>query len=79
MNIVSLSVDLMAPSIKNINKLLYVPTGCGEQNLITIVPRMIILEYLAKSNRLTSSMKDRLIRSVKRGKYMFLLCIPQGK
>lgn len=57
----------MSPSIKAINKLLYMPTGCGEQNLITVVPRIIILDYLSRSNRLTSELRNQLIGGLRNG------------
>ncbi|XP_054716193.1 CD109 antigen-like [Uloborus diversus] len=63
--VVSACVDLMAPSINSIHKLLYMPHGCGEQNLITIVPQIIILDYLA--NRVTSAIKERAIAGLRSG------------
>ncbi|KFM80556.1 CD109 antigen, partial [Stegodyphus mimosarum] len=65
--ILSASGDLMGPCIKFINKLLYMPTGCGEQNLVTVVPRIIALDYLSKTNRLTAAMKDKLISDLRYG------------
>lgn len=58
----------MGPSIKNLDKLLYMPSGCGEQNLVTIVPRVIALEYLARSNRLTENIKAKAIANLRKGK-----------
>lgn len=57
----------MGPSIKNLDKLLYMPSGCGEQNLVTIVPRVIALEYLAKSNRLTENVRAKAIANLRKG------------
>ena len=57
----------MGPSIKNLDKLLYMPSGCGEQNLVTIVPRVIALEYLAKSNRLTEAIRAKAIANLRKG------------
>lgn len=57
----------MGPSIKNLDKLLYMPSGCGEQNLVTIVPRVIALEYLAKSNRLTENIRAKAIANLRKG------------
>ncbi|XP_035230525.1 CD109 antigen-like, partial [Stegodyphus dumicola] len=63
--VLSASGDLMGPCIKFINKLLYMPTGCGEQNLMTVVPRIIALDYLLKTNSLTAAMKDKLISDLR--------------
>ncbi|KAG8176848.1 hypothetical protein JTE90_001987 [Oedothorax gibbosus] len=57
----------MAPSIKAIHKLLYMPNGCGEQNLITVVPRITIMDYLSRSNRLTSELSNQLIGGLRNG------------
>ncbi|XP_071036540.1 thioester-containing protein 1 allele R1 [Parasteatoda tepidariorum] len=65
--VLAATADLMTPSMKSINKLLYMPTGCGEQNLITIIPHIIILDYLSQSNRLTSDKKDQLISDLRLG------------
>ncbi|GFT73842.1 CD109 antigen [Nephila pilipes] len=65
--LLSASVDLMGPSIKAIDKLLYMPAGCGEQNLITVVPRIIIMEYLSKTNRLSPALRNQLIGGLRNG------------
>lgn len=57
----------MGPSIKNLDKLLYMPSGCGEQNLATIVPRVIALEYLSKSNKLPESVRAKAIANLRKG------------
>lgn len=41
--------NLLAPVYKNIGKLLAVPTGCGEQNMIKVVPNILLLDFLTAS------------------------------
>ncbi|XP_055932294.1 CD109 antigen-like isoform X3 [Argiope bruennichi] len=65
--LLSASVDFMGPSINSIDKLLYMPTGCGEQNLITVVPRIIVMEYLSKTNRLSPAIRNQLIAGLRNG------------
>merc|ERR1719317_1745382 len=36
----------MAPALSNLEKLVQVPYGCGEQNMISVVPNIYLLEYL---------------------------------
>jgi len=36
----------MAPAIANLEKMLKVPYGCGEQNMITSAPNVYVLDYL---------------------------------
>lgn len=38
--------DLLGPSLNNLNRLVTKPYGCGEQNMITLVPNIYLLDYL---------------------------------
>lgn len=38
--------DLLGGTIKNLNKLIRLPSGCGEQNMLNFVPNIVILRYL---------------------------------
>ena len=38
--------DVMGPTLKNLDKLLKLPFGCGEQNMINFAPNLYILDYL---------------------------------
>merc|ERR1712088_627462 len=38
--------DIMAPTLSNLEKLLQQPTGCGEQNMMGMVPNIYLLKYL---------------------------------
>ncbi|XP_061393294.1 thioester-containing protein 1 allele R1-like [Musca vetustissima] len=38
--------DILGPTIKNIDKLVRMPYGCGEQNMINFVPNILVLQYL---------------------------------
>lgn len=38
--------DLLSGTIKNLNKLIRLPSGCGEQNMLNFVPNIVILRYL---------------------------------
>ncbi|XP_023305796.2 CD109 antigen-like isoform X4 [Lucilia cuprina] len=38
--------DILGPTIKNIDKLVRKPYGCGEQNMVNFVPNILILHYL---------------------------------
>jgi len=43
---VSVVGDLMGSAMKNLDKLLQMPSGCGEQNMLSFVPDLVILDYL---------------------------------
>ncbi|CAD6999792.1 unnamed protein product [Ceratitis capitata] len=43
--------DLLGPTLKNLDKLVRMPYGCGEQNMVNFVPNILVLRYLeATSN-----------------------------
>ena len=39
----------MGPSINNLDSLLRMPFGCGEQNMLLFVPNIVVTEYLRVS------------------------------
>ena len=39
--------DVMAPALENVGSLVSLPTGCGEQNMVGLVPNIYLLDYLA--------------------------------
>ncbi|XP_070508206.1 CD109 antigen-like [Chironomus tepperi] len=50
----SLIGDILGPTLDNLDKLIQMPYGCGEQNMLFFVPDIIVLDYLTSANRLTS-------------------------
>ena len=51
--------DLMGPSVNGLDRLVQVPYGCGEQNMITMAPNVAVISYLNAARRLTSELKQR--------------------
>ena len=49
----SLSVigDVMGAAMSNIDSLLAMPYGCGEQNMVNFVPNIFIMRYLQATGR----------------------------
>lgn len=45
--------DLLGGTIKNLQKLIRLPYGCGEQNMLNFVPNIVVLNYLKNTNQLT--------------------------
>ena len=43
---VYLTGDIMAPALENLGNLVRLPTGCGEQNMVGLVPNIYLLQYL---------------------------------
>lgn len=38
--------DILGPSIPNLQNLIKMPSGCGEQNMLNFVPNIVVIEYL---------------------------------
>ncbi|XP_043935083.1 alpha-2-macroglobulin-like [Protopterus annectens] len=51
--------DIMGTAMQNIEMLLQVPYGCGEQNLVSFAVDVTVLRYLKATNRLTNQAKQQ--------------------
>uniref|UniRef100_A0A3B5LAV3 Alpha-2-macroglobulin bait region domain-containing protein n=1 Tax=Xiphophorus couchianus TaxID=32473 RepID=A0A3B5LAV3_9TELE len=51
--------DILGRALQNLDGLLQMPYGCGEQNMALLAPNIYILEYLEKSNQLTPAIKEK--------------------
>merc|ERR1719158_2035596 len=48
---VYLTGDIMGPALENVGNLVRLPTGCGEQNMVGLVPNIYLLDYLRGVNK----------------------------
>ncbi|XP_072310553.1 alpha-2-macroglobulin isoform X2 [Eucyclogobius newberryi] len=64
---VSVLGDLMGRAMKNLDKLLAMPYGCGEQNMVLFAPNIFILNYLKSTNQLTKDILDRATQFLQSG------------
>ena len=46
--------DLMGPALDDIESLLKMPYGCGEQNVLNFAPNIFIMQYLKSVDAVTS-------------------------
>ncbi|XP_034490951.1 CD109 antigen isoform X4 [Drosophila innubila] len=51
--------DLLGPTIKNLDNLVRMPYGCGEQNMVNFVPNILVVKYLEVTNRKMPSVVSR--------------------
>ncbi|MEE6485822.1 hypothetical protein FKM82_014427 [Ascaphus truei] len=51
--------DIMASALNNVESLLVMSSGCGEQNMVRFAPNIFILQYLEMSNQLTPQFKQK--------------------
>jgi len=59
--------DPVGPAINNLEDLLYFPKGCGEQNLDSLVPALILLDYLKEVGRSGPGIEERAKKAMELG------------
>ncbi|XP_071825339.1 C3 and PZP-like alpha-2-macroglobulin domain-containing protein 8 isoform X2 [Apostichopus japonicus] len=50
--------DVMGPTLTNLQKLIRLPFGCGEQNMIHFAPNIYVMSYLERTGQLTPEIKS---------------------
>uniref|UniRef100_A0A3P9BYT9 Alpha-2-macroglobulin n=1 Tax=Maylandia zebra TaxID=106582 RepID=A0A3P9BYT9_9CICH len=56
---VSVLGDILARALKNLDGLLQMPYGCGEQNMALLAPNIYILHYLKGTQQLTAAIMEK--------------------
>lgn len=56
--------DLLGPSVNNLERLVKVPFGCGEQNMISLAPNVYVMSYKTAVGQLSGELKSRLLRNM---------------
>lgn len=64
---ISVIGDILGPGMNNIDDLLQMPYGCGEQNMLNFVPNIVVLEYLTRAGRLTPQIKNKALKHIESG------------
>ncbi|MEE6485568.1 hypothetical protein FKM82_014327 [Ascaphus truei] len=59
--------DILGHAVNNPESLIQMPTGCGEQNLATLMPIPFVLKYLNCTGQLTAAIKDRAVGFMSNG------------
>lgn len=59
--------DIMGTALQNLHRLLAMPYGCGEQNMVLFAPNIFILQYLEKTHQLTNEIKSKAIKFLESG------------
>uniref|UniRef100_A0AAQ6IIX1 Uncharacterized protein n=1 Tax=Anabas testudineus TaxID=64144 RepID=A0AAQ6IIX1_ANATE len=67
LTVASRAGDLMGRAMKNLHKLLAMPYGCGEQNMVLFAPNIFILNYLKSTGQLTLEIQDKATRFLESG------------
>ncbi|XP_077555844.1 pregnancy zone protein-like isoform X10 [Haemaphysalis longicornis] len=64
---VSVTGDIMGPAIKNLDSLVQVPTGCGEQNMVKFTPNVYVLDYLKATGKNLEDIERKAVNNLKTG------------
>ncbi|KAG8551452.1 hypothetical protein GDO81_004118 [Engystomops pustulosus] len=64
---ITLQGDLMGTAMQNLDRLLAMPYGCGEQNMVLFVPNIFILQYLEKTHQLNSEIQSKAKKFLESG------------
>ncbi|TDG38402.1 hypothetical protein AWZ03_015176, partial [Drosophila navojoa] len=59
--------DLLGPVIKNLERLLHLPSGCAEQTMSKLVPNYLVYDYLKYMKKLTPELEHRIKRNLEQG------------
>ncbi|XP_053399009.1 CD109 antigen-like isoform X3 [Mercenaria mercenaria] len=65
--VVSAIGDLMGPTVNNLDKLLRMPTGCGEQTMLGFAPDVFVTNYLTATSQLTGDIEEKAINFLEKG------------
>ncbi|XP_015784901.1 CD109 antigen isoform X1 [Tetranychus urticae] len=64
---VSVIGDVLGTSLNNLDDLLKIPYGCGEQNMLNLVPNIVVLQYLKTAGRLTLDIQSKALHHMELG------------
>ncbi|NXO64868.1 OVOS protein, partial [Phainopepla nitens] len=59
--------DILGTALRNLDNLLHMPYGCGEQNMALFTPNIYALDYLNKTGQLTEEIRVRGTGYLSRG------------
>nr|BAR45598.1 thioester-containing protein 1 [Epanerchodus sp. RS-2014] len=59
--------DIMGPTVNNLDKLIKMPYGCGEQNMINFVPNIAVSDYLNTTNQFSDKLRTKAIKFMEAG------------
>lgn len=59
--------DILGPSIGNLDSLIQLPYGCGEQNMIHFAPNVYVLQYLRSSGQNEEQTRNRAMSYMQEG------------
>ena len=65
--------DIIGPALTNLDGLLEMPFGCGEQNMAKLAPNIFIMDYLTNTNQVTKEIRDEAIKYMRTGTFKTII------
>ncbi|KFP34148.1 Alpha-2-macroglobulin-like 1, partial [Colius striatus] len=65
--------DILGTALENIDELLQMSSGCGEQNMVHFAPNVFVTRYLEETGQLTPEIKEKAIGYLESGYQQQLL------
>lgn len=62
--------DILGTALDNIDELLQMSSGCGEQNMVHFAPNVFITRYLEETGQLTPEIKQKAISYLESGEWI---------
>ena len=63
----------MAKTIQNMDRLIQMPYGCGEQNMVNFVPNILVLQYFDATGQGEEDDRARALSYMTRGNFSLLI------
>lgn len=65
--------DIFGPSLENLDDLIRMPYGCGEQNMINFAPSVFAANYMRMTGRFDNNteLTDKIKNVLSTGKWLF--------
>nr|XP_012138167.1 PREDICTED: murinoglobulin-1-like [Megachile rotundata] len=71
---VNLIGDILGPALQNLDNLVQLPRGCGEQNMVLFVPNLNVIKYLDVLQIKKPELRKKAIKNIEKGTwYTFYL------
>lgn len=67
--------DILGPALENLDNLVRLPMGCGEQNMILFVPNIHVIGYLDATRVENPGLRAKAIRNMEKGIHAFVSLI----
>ncbi|XP_065943931.1 CD109 antigen-like [Magallana gigas] len=64
---ITITGDILAPSINGLDHLIRSPCGCGEQTMMFLAPNIYVIHYLKSTKQLSTDMKRKAVTNINSG------------